>query len=208
MMISDHADKWELTMKDKMDSLTANNTYELNELPEGKKALYNKWIYRAKQEADGSQQADWLWRVFNRKKVLIILIFFLIVKLTIIRLVLCIVATKNLLLEQVDVKIDFHHCDLEEDIYIKQPQELVSQSNSEIMCKLWKSLYSLKQAPRQWYMKFDEFVHEIEFSRFHADYCCYVKRYDNSFITLLLYIDDILKAGSYAQEVTSWKAVI
>ena len=48
--------KWELAMKDEMDSLLGNQTWELTELPVGKKALHNKWVYRIKNEHDGSKR--------------------------------------------------------------------------------------------------------------------------------------------------------
>jgi hypothetical protein len=47
--------KWELAMKDEMVSLLSNQTWELTELPAGKKALYNKWVFRIKGEYDGSK---------------------------------------------------------------------------------------------------------------------------------------------------------
>ena len=47
---------WELAMKDEMDSLLGNQTWELTELPVGKKALHNKWVYRIKNEHDGNKR--------------------------------------------------------------------------------------------------------------------------------------------------------
>ena len=50
------ASKRELAMKDEMQSLISNHTWKLTELPTGKKALHNKWIYRAKKEHDDSKR--------------------------------------------------------------------------------------------------------------------------------------------------------
>ncbi|PKI46443.1 hypothetical protein CRG98_033141 [Punica granatum] len=55
-MQSEHSSKWELVMEDEMNSLMSNSTWELVELPKGKKALHNKWVYRIKEEADGSKR--------------------------------------------------------------------------------------------------------------------------------------------------------
>ena len=52
----ENSSKWELAMKDEMDSLLGNQTWELTELPVGKKALHNKWVYRIKNEYDGSKR--------------------------------------------------------------------------------------------------------------------------------------------------------
>ena len=66
-------------------------------------------------------------------------------------------------------------------------------------------MYGLKQAPRQWYKKFDNFMHRIRFKRCEVDHCCYVKFSDNSYIILLLYVDDILIAGSSIEEINNLK---
>ena len=50
----ENSSKWELAMKYEMDSLLGNQTRELTKLPEGKKVLHNKWVYRIKNDHDGS----------------------------------------------------------------------------------------------------------------------------------------------------------
>ena len=116
-------------------------------------------------------------------------------KLNTIRVVLSIVAAENLHLEQLDVKTAFLHGDLEEEIYMMQPQGFVVPGKEDWVCRLKKSLYGLKQAPRQWYKKFDRFMLGNGYTRCHADHCCYFKRFDSSYIILLLYVDDMLVAG-------------
>ncbi|KAE8660822.1 putative ribonuclease H protein [Hibiscus syriacus] len=90
--------KWESLMKDKMDSLMSNQTWELAELLPGKKTLHNKWIYRIKEENDGSKR--YKTRLFVK-------------------------AVENLHLEQLDVKTAFLHGDLEEEIYMRQPEGFI-----------------------------------------------------------------------------------
>ncbi|CAM8913335.1 unnamed protein product [Rhodiola kirilowii] len=116
--------------------------------------------------------------------------------MVIIRTVLGLVAKENLHLQQMDVKIAFLHGDLDEEIYMKQPEGFEVKGKEKLVCKLKKSLYGLKHAPRQWYKKFDSFMKKAEFSRCEADHCCYIKRYKNSYIISLLYVDDILIAGA------------
>ena len=74
------------------------------------------------------------------------------------------------------------------------------------MCRLKKSLYGLKQAPRQWYLKFDKFMFEQGYTRCHSDHCVYLKKQNHgSYIILLLYVDDMLVAGSNMQEINVLK---
>ncbi|KAH9299654.1 hypothetical protein KI387_031336, partial [Taxus chinensis] len=80
--------------------------------------------------------------------------------MTSIRTVLGIVAAEDLHLEQLDVKTAFLHGDLEEELYMQQPEGYEFKGKEEMVHKLKKSLYRLKQAPRQWYKKFDSFMME------------------------------------------------
>ncbi|RVW17810.1 Retrovirus-related Pol polyprotein from transposon TNT 1-94 [Vitis vinifera] len=163
----ENSSKWELAMKDEMDSL-GNQTWELTELPVGKKALHNKWVYRIKNEHDGSKRykARLVVKGFQQKEGIDYTeIFSPVVKMSTIRLVLGMVAAENLHLEQLDVKTAFLHGDLEEDLYMIQPEGFIVQGQENLVCKLRKSLYGLKQAPRQWYKKFDNFMHRIGFKR-------------------------------------------
>ena len=63
------------------------------------------------------------------------------------------------------------------------------------MYRLKKSLYGLTQVPRQWYLRFDSFMHEHGYNKCHSDHCVYFKRLDDdSNIILCLYINDMVVA--------------
>ena len=68
-----------------------------------------------------------------------------------------------------------------------------------------KNLYGLKQVPRHWYKKFDSFMHWIGFKRCEGNHYCYVKFFGNSYIILLLYVDDMLIAGSSIEKINNLK---
>ena len=138
-------------MKDEMDSLLENQTWELTKLPIGKKVLHNKWVYRIKNEHDGSKhyKARLVVKGFKQKEGIDYLeIFSPVMKISTIRLVLGMVAVENLHLKQLDVKTTFLHGDFEEDLYIIQPEGFIVYGQENLVCKLRKSLYGLKQAPR------------------------------------------------------------
>ena len=90
-----------------------------------------------------------------------------------------------------DVKVAFLHGDLEETIYMRQPKGFAVDDR---VCLLQKSLYGLKQSPRQWYKKFDDFLIKMEFKRCSYDSCVYVLHQEN-YLYLLMYLDDILVAS-------------
>jgi ATP-binding cassette subfamily B (MDR/TAP) protein 1 len=85
-------------------------------------------------------------------------IFSPVVKMTLIRVILGLGASLNLEVEQMDVKTTFLHGDLEEEIYMEQPEGFLVKDKEDYVCRLKKSLYGLKQAPRQWYLKFDSIM--------------------------------------------------
>ena len=61
----------------------------------------------------------------------------------------------KLIVHQMNVKTAFLNGDLDEEIYLDQPEGFVVQGQESKVCKLRKSLYGLKQAPKQWHEKFD-----------------------------------------------------
>jgi len=79
---------------------------------------------------------------------------------------------------------------------MKQPEGFVVPGNEQLVCRLKKSLYGLKQARRQWYKRFDTFMIAQGCTRSRYDNCVYFRQYsDGSFFYLLLYVDDILIAS-------------
>ena len=84
-----------------------------------------------------------------------------------------------------------------------QPHGYIMLDNEYLVCKLKKSLYDLKQAPRQWYLKFDRFMTSSGYTILQADHCCYFKYFEDFYIILLLYVDGILVAGLNMKEVVN-----
>ena len=72
---------------------------------------------------------------------------------------------------QLDVKTSFLCGDLDEEIYMEQPEGFVQDRNKRFVCKLRKSLYGLRQSPRQWYNKFDSFMVSQNFTKSEYDHC-------------------------------------
>ena len=100
----------------------------------------------------------------------------------------------NLKLHQMDVKTTFLSGDIDETIYMVQPENFVSGEAKKMVCKLKKSIYGLKQASRQWYYKFHQVVISFGFEMNLADDCIYHKFSRSKYIFLVLYVDDILLA--------------
>lgn len=57
-----------------------------------------------------------------------------------------------------DVKSTFLNGNLEEEVYIEYPEGFQLSKNDDYVCKLRKSLYGLKKAPRPWYLRLDQYL--------------------------------------------------
>lgn len=139
-----------------------------------------KWIFKKKDGIPGVEKERYKARLvaqgfsqtpgidFNE-------VFPPVVKHSSIRLMLAMVAKYDLELEQLDVKTAFLHGKLEETIYMRQPEGYAEKWNEGNVCLLQKSLYGLKQSPRQWYKRFDDFITGNQFMRSSYDNCVYFK---------------------------------
>ncbi|XP_022143489.1 uncharacterized protein LOC111013365 [Momordica charantia] len=99
-------------------------------------------------------------------------------------------------LRQLDVKNAFLHGELQEEVYMQQPQGFVDPTNPSYVCKLRKSLYGFKQAPRAWFECFTTHLLKLGFVASSVDSSLFVRLVHGSYTYLLLYVDDILVTGS------------
>ncbi|KAE8735884.1 hypothetical protein F3Y22_tig00000329pilonHSYRG00358 [Hibiscus syriacus] len=181
-------DKWMVVMVKEMKSLNHNRTWELVCLPEDKKPICCKWVYKKKPtvtEKEGEKfKACLVAKGFSHQKgVDYDEIFSPVVRHTSIRSILALVASWDLYLEQMDVETAFLHSDLEEQIYMRQPEGFTQPENEHLVCRLKKYFYGLKQSPRQ-YLN------------------------DGSFIFLLLYVDDMLIVAKNMNDVIGLKTLL
>ncbi|MCO5577886.1 hypothetical protein L7F22_031721 [Adiantum nelumboides] len=143
--------KWELAMQEEIKFLYANDTWDLVPLPKGRKALPNKWVYKVKS-VDGKPKykARLVAKGYAQKEGIDFQeVFSPVVKMTTLRVLFTLTAVLDLKLYQMDVKTAFSHGDIDEEIYMKQPEGFVVPGKERLVCKLKRSLYGLKQAPRQ-----------------------------------------------------------
>ena len=130
-----------------------------------------------------------------------------VVKHVSIRVLLSLVVNQDLELEQMDVKTVFLHGSLEEDLYMYQPEGYEDPKKKDYVCLLKKSLYGLKQSPRQWNKRFDQFMKSRQFVRSEHNQCVYTREdADKGAVYMLLYVDDMLIASKSMSEVKKLKA--
>nr|GEX94923.1 putative zinc finger, CCHC-type [Tanacetum cinerariifolium] len=163
----DQSARWREAMEDELNSMSKNNVWELAELPKGAKPIGCKWVYKTKLDpnrnverykarlvAKGYTQNEGV----NYKET-----FSPVSRKDSLRIVMALVTHFDLELHQMDVKVAFLNGDLHEDVYMAQQQGFKSKGQEHLVCKLKKSIYGLKQASRQWYLKFDKVMKKHNF---------------------------------------------
>ncbi|KAL9263458.1 Retrovirus-related Pol polyprotein from transposon TNT 1-94-like protein [Drosera capensis] len=90
-----------------------------------------------------------------------------------------------------------------------QPKGFKAKCKEDMVCKLNKSLFGLKQAPRQCYLKFDRFMRKNGFTHCESDHCVYVKKFNGGDVLYLsLYVDDMLLACRSMEKINMVKRAL
>ena len=208
------SDKWTEASDEEMGSLKKNQTWVLVDRPKNQKPIGCRWVYKRKPGIDGVEDPRYKSRLvakgYSQKQGIDYTeIFSPVVKHVSIRLLLSAVVHLDMELHQMDVKTAFLHGFLDETIYMEQPEGYVDKTHPEKVCLLKKSLYGLKQSPRQWNNRFDTFMQKNLYVRSEFDNCVYFKEVKkDEFIYLLLYVDDILIASKNKHSVLELKTLL
>lgn len=190
---------WRDAMKQEIDALEKNSTWTLAKLPPGKKAIGCKWVYKIKYKSDGSverHKARLVVRGDNQKEGIDYNETFApVAKMVTVRTLLAVAAARSWILHQMDVHNAFLHGDLDEEVYMQLPPGF-SCEDSKKVCKLQKSLYGLRQAPRNWFAKLAAALKDYGFQQSRADYSLFTYHSGGVILSVLVYVDDLIIAGS------------
>jgi transposase InsO family protein len=209
---SPDADDWKEAVHNEMDSILSNGTWELSERPYGCKPVGCKWVFKKKLRPDGTiekYKARLVAKGYTQKEGEDYFdTYSPVARLTTIRVLLSLAASYGLIVHQMDVKTAFLNGELEEEIYMEQPDGFVVKGEERKVCKLVKSLYGLKQAPKQWHEKFDRTLTSAGFVINESDKCVYYRHGGGESVILCLYVDDILIFGTNIKVVNDVKSFL
>lgn len=204
----DDSKHWKLAMQEEMQAHATNKTWTLTELPPGKKPIKAKWVFKTKCDENGN---------ISRYKARLVAkgysqqfgidyneTYSPVVRYTSIRYLIALAAKADLKIYQMDVTTAFLQGELNEEIYMEQPEEF--NDGTKMVCKLEKSLYGLKQAGRMWNIKLDAALKQYGLEKCKTDPCIYYR--GNLKLVIAIYVDDFLIFYKKEDELKELKAFL
>lgn len=176
--------EWRQAIHKEVTELIRNGTFRVIDQQRGMRLQPLKWVFKIKQ--DGMLKARLVVQGFHQRKgVDFNEIYAAVAKPMSFKIFIALAARGGWLLWHIDIITAFLHALLKESIYVHLPDGLKQAGKCAL---LMKTLYGLKQSPREWYQLMHDFLLSIGFKRTHADHSVFTKQG----IALLLYVDDIL----------------
>jgi hypothetical protein len=197
---SPNVDDWKEAVHSEMNLILSNGTWELVDRPYGCKPVGCKWMFKKKLMSDGTvdkYKAKLMAKGYTQKEGEDFFDNYSpVARLTIIHVLLSLVVSHGLLVHQINIKTTFLNRELEDEIYMTQHDGFVVKGQEDKVFKLQKSLYDLKQSPKQWHEKFDFTLISVGFSVNEVDRCVYYHHGGGQGVILFLYLDNILIFGT------------
>ncbi|WJX32734.1 hypothetical protein P8452_21024 [Trifolium repens] len=183
-------------MEDELHSIEKNRTCKLVNLPDKKRKIDVKWVFKVKLNPDGTiskHRARLVARGFLQKHGIdYIEVLAPVARIETVRLVVALACKNNWLMYHLDVKSAFLNGPLDEEVYVSQPPGFEIEGKEKMVFRLYKALYGLKQAPRAWNKRIDQFLIQIRFKKCAAEFGVYVQSSEGELAIICLYVDDLL----------------
>ena len=187
-------EEWRAACREELDALRKRGVFDLVERPKGKRVVKNRWVFDIK--SDGRKKARLVARGYSQVEGIDYdKIFSPVVRYETVRLVLALAALEGYHLSGLDVRNAYLYGDLEEEIYMDQPDGFVAKGKEHMVLRLRKALYGLKQAGLTWWRTLSKSMAELGFKRLKSDAGVYVKYDGKDRIIVVVYVDDAIFAG-------------
>jgi Reverse transcriptase (RNA-dependent DNA polymerase) len=194
-MQSNDAKMWEEAANAEMQSIRDNQTWTLAPLPVGRTAIGCKWVFKVKLKSDGTvdrYKARLVAKGYSQQEGIDFSETFApVARFSSIRILLALGAHYDWEIHQMDVKTAFLNGELEEEIYMEQPEGFIEKGKENLVCRLRKALYGLKQAGRAWYEKIHAALIKLGFDFLRVDHCIYRLVNGSTVVFIAVYVDDL-----------------
>lgn len=197
-------DEWLKAMNEELIALESTDTWEVCSLPTGKHAIGCRWVYKVKLNADGTLErykARLVAKGYTQREGIdFVDTFSPVAKMTTVKNLIAVAAAKKWKLSQLDISNAFLNGELTEEIYMALPPGYTPKEGTTLppnpVCRLKKSIYGLKQASRQWFLKFSSTLRKLKFKKSHSDHTLFVRNNNGKYFAVWVYVDDIIIASN------------
>ena len=183
--------EWQDACLRELEALERRNIFELVDRPKGHKVIKNRWVFD--QKSDGRKRARLVAKGFSQVEGLDYnQIFSPVVRFETVRLILAMAALHDWHITGLDVRNAFLYGELDEEIYMEQPEGFRVPGHLDAVFRLIKALYGLKQAGLAWWRMLRESMIELGFENLVSDTGLYIFRNECGFVIAVIYVDDAI----------------
>ncbi|UYV84441.1 hypothetical protein LAZ67_X002182 [Cordylochernes scorpioides] len=199
-MNSGERNEWHKAMEEELSEIEKHKVWTLVPRENGMKVINSKWVYSTKKTSN--------YAIYKRKARLVAVgcnqrygvdykeSFSPVLKKESLRTIVALATQQNLIIMTYDVKTAYLYGELEETIYMNQPDGFMQKGEENKVCKLEKSLYGLPQSGKCWNKKINEILYQLGMIRTKCDSCVYKLQRGEEYAILGLYVDDLIIAGT------------
>ncbi|GJR87896.1 putative ribonuclease H-like domain-containing protein [Tanacetum coccineum] len=187
---------WIEAMQEELLQFKLQEVWTLVDLPNGKRAIGSKWVFRNKKDERGiviRNKARLVAQGYTQEEGIDYdEVFAPVARIEAIRLFLAYASFKDFVVYQMDVKSAFLYGKIEEEVYVCQPPGFEDPDFPDRVYKVEKALYGLHQAPRAWYETLSTYLLDNGFQRGKIDKTLFIKRHKGDILLVQVYVDDII----------------
>ncbi|KAI3516558.1 hypothetical protein L1887_15477 [Cichorium endivia] len=208
-VVASRKKEWAQAMNAELASIEKNKTWSLVDLPKNRKPIGLKWVFKVKRDPRGKiikHKARIVAKGYVQKHGIDYdEVFAPVARIETIRVILALAGSNGWGVHHLDVKSAFLNGNLEEEVYVTQPEGFEKKGELDKVYKLSKALYGLKQAPRAWNSCLDKYLKSLEFKRCPQEYSVYTRMKEGNTLIIGVYVDDLLVTGSSPNDVKEFK---
>ncbi|GKA77288.1 retrovirus-related pol polyprotein from transposon TNT 1-94, partial [Tanacetum coccineum] len=198
--------------QEELSQFKLQEVWTLVNLPNGKRAISTKWVFKNKKDERGiviRNKARLVAQGYTQEEGIDYdEVFAPVARIEAIRLFLAYASFKDFVVYQMDVKSTFLYGKIEEEVYVCQPPGFEDPDFPDRVYKVEKALYGLHQAPRAWYETLSTYLLDNEFQRGKIDKTLFIKRYKGDILLVQVYVDDIIFGSTKKELCNAFKKLI
>ncbi|GJR70236.1 ribonuclease H-like domain, reverse transcriptase, RNA-dependent DNA polymerase [Tanacetum coccineum] len=205
-------ESWVEAMQEELLQFKLQDVWVLCDLPDGKRVIGTKWVFRNKRDERGTiikNKARLVAQGYRQEEgVDYDEVFAPVARIEAIRLFLAFASFMGFTVYQMDVKSAFLYGNITEEVYVKQPPGFEDPTHPNKVYRVVKALYGLHQAPRAWYERLSTFLLKHGYRRGAIDKTLFIKKDRRDIMLVQVYVDDIIFGSTKSSMVKDFEELM